>query len=76
MTAKEALRAYIDDLPEAGAELLLRQLETASNVERPLTQFEIALIERGIRDADSGDLIGQDEIERELALECPSEPED
>jgi hypothetical protein len=76
MTAKEALRAYVDDLPEAGAERLLLQLQTDPSIDRPLTRFEIALIERGLRDADAGHLISQQEMEREFTLECESEPRD
>lgn len=68
MTAKEALRAYIDDLPEAGAARLLLQLQTDPGMARPLTEHEIALVRRSLEEARAGNLIDQLEIEREFGI--------
>jgi len=71
VTAKEALRDYIDGLSEDEASWLWQELrwdEEDGADPPPLTPAQIASIERGLAQADAGRLIPHEEIMLEFGL--------
>lgn len=64
MTAKQLLHQYVDHLSEEDAAVTAAIL--LPRQDRSLRQSEMALIERGLAQADAGELIPLEELEREL----------
>lgn len=68
VTVKEMLHEFIESLSEdeaaETAAFLLPQLD------RPLTRDEIALIERGIAEADAGELVPIEDLEAEFGIQA------
>lgn len=66
MTARQLLHEYVDSLSEEEA------AETAAllipNPDRPLTEHERQIIERGLAQADAGEGIPLEDVEREFGL--------
>ena len=54
MTAKEALRDWVDELTEEEAAALLRRIVKGNEEFEPLSPEQLASIERGIAQTDAG----------------------
>lgn len=67
VTAKQLLHEYVDRLSEDDAELTAAML--IPGAERRLRDEERAAIERGLKDAEAGNLIPLEETERELGID-------
>lgn len=67
MTAKETLLERVAELSEDEAAWLLAQLDDAPEYV-PLTDWQIAAVERGIADAKAGRLIPHAEVMRYFEL--------
>ncbi len=63
MTAKQALHQYVDALSEDDAAVTAALLIPAKD--RALRDDESRLIAKGLAEADSGDLIPLEDVERE-----------
>jgi hypothetical protein len=69
MTAREALREYIEELSEDEAAHLLDRLRwEALDSSAPLTAAQRAAVERGLADIAAGRVTDHDEVVRRLGL--------
>lgn len=66
MTAKQLLHDFVDRLSEDDAAVTAAML--IPDAGRRLRDDERAAIERGLAEADAGELIPMEEIERELGI--------
>ncbi|MEX0781612.1 MAG: hypothetical protein WD557_03110 [Dehalococcoidia bacterium] len=65
MTAKEALRDWVDELTEEEAEALVQRIARGNDMEfPPLTPEQLASAERGAAQTDAGLGIPHDEVMR------------
>ena len=70
MTAKEELHRLVEEMPEQRARELLEELRDASPSadDEPLSEEDIASIERGMEDVRAGRVKPLDQCERERGL--------
>jgi len=70
MTAKEQVHSLVDEMSEGQAEELLEELRylSATADDEPLTEEDIASIDRGVQDIRAGRVISLDEYERKRGL--------
>lgn len=64
MTAKKALRDWVDELTEEEAAALLRRMARGNQQFEPLDKEQMASIERGIAQTDAGLGIPHEEVLR------------
>jgi len=69
VTAKEALRDYIDELSDEEALSLWQRIQCEeSEPPAPLTEGERAAIERGLADTHAGRTFSLEDVESELGI--------
>ena len=70
MTAKEQVHSLVEGMSEGQAEELLEELRylSAAVDDAPLTEEDIASIDRGVQDIRAGRVISLDQYERERGL--------
>ncbi len=70
MTAKEELHQLVEEMPEQRARELLEELrDTCASVDdEPLSEEDVASIERGMEDVRAGRVKPLDQYERERGL--------
>ncbi len=69
MTAKQALRNYIEELSDDEALALLHRLEDeAQELLPPLTDEQLASVQRGLAQSERGEGIPHEEVLRRLGI--------
>ncbi len=70
MTAKQEIHSLVEEMSESQAQELLEQLryDSAAADDEPLTEEDLASIERGARDIRAGRVKSLDQHERERGL--------
>ncbi len=70
MTAKQEIHSLVEEMSESQAQELLKQLryDSAAVDDEPLTEEDLASIERGVRHIRAGGVKSLDQYERERRL--------